>query len=203
MSVIVFGATGKTGRHVCRVAADRGHDVTAFGRSVERLDQPDVQKVVGDVFDAVAVADAVAGHDAVIVCLGSTGLRDSSTLSKGTESVVAGMIAHDVQRLIVMSAAGVGDSWTQIPFSSKVLFRTMLRNVFADHEAQEALVAQSTLDWTVVRAAVLKDVPAVGDYEATNSGRITKITRADAAACLVDQLDASDYSRQAISVTNS
>ncbi|MEL7208951.1 MAG: NAD(P)H-binding protein, partial [Actinomycetota bacterium] len=201
MRVIVFGATGKTGQHVCRVAADQGHDVTAFGRSAERLEQPGLRKVVGNVFDAAAVADAVAGHDGVIVCLGSTGLRDTSTLSDGTASVVAAMTTHGVQRLIVLSAAGVGESWTQIPFSSKVLFRTMLRNVFADHEAQEALVHQSTLDWTIVRAAVLKDGPAVGSYDATNSGPITKITRADVAACLVDQLDASDHVRQAISVT--
>lgn len=202
MRVIVFGATGKTGQHVCRAAAGRGHDVTAFGRSVARLDEPGLRKVVGTVFDAAAVSDAVAGQDGVIVCLGSAGLRDTSTLSKGTESIVAAMIAHGVQRLIVLSAAGVGESWTQIPFSSKLLFRTMLRNVFADHEAQEALVKQSTLDWTIVRAAVLKDGPAVGSYEATNSGPITKITRADVAACLVDQLDASDSIRQAISVTN-
>lgn len=200
--MIVFGATGKTGRHVCRVAADKNHDVTAFGRSVDRLDQPGLRTVAGDVLDTVAVADAVAGHDGVIVCLGSTGLRDSSTLSKGTESVVEAMVAHDVPRLIVMSAAGVGESWKQIPFSSKLLFRTMLRKVFADHEAQEALVTQSTLDWTIIRAAVLKDDPAVGGYEVTNSGPITKITRADAAACLVDQLGASDHVRQAVSVTN-
>ena len=200
MNVIVFGATGKTGQHVIDAALAQGHEVTAFGRSVDRIDINDRALAVhkGDVFDNESVSTAMASHDAAIVCLGSTSLRDKTTLATGTAAVIDAMVAHDVQRLVVMSAAGVGDSWEQIPRSSRLLFRTLLRNVFADHQAQEAIVEQSSLDWTIVRAAVLKDDPATGHYTATN----TRINRADAAAALVDQLDDSTYSRTAISVTN-
>ena len=77
MKLIVFGATGKTGRHVWRNALDRGHDVTAFARSPHRIERAAGLRVVqGDVMDAASVADAVAGHDAVIVALGSRNLRD-------------------------------------------------------------------------------------------------------------------------------
>ena len=38
MKVIVFGATGKTGLHVCRQALEQGHQVTAFTRSVSKID---------------------------------------------------------------------------------------------------------------------------------------------------------------------
>lgn len=204
MKVIVFGATGKTGQHVLRAALAAGHGVTAFGRSVDRIDidDPALETHKGDVFDTDSVTGAVAGHDAVIVCLGSTGLRDKTTLATGTAAVVDAMAAHDVQRLVVMSAAAVGDSWHQIPRSSRLLFRTMLRNVFADHQAQEAIVEQSPLDWTIVRAAVLKDDPATGHYTTTNTGPNTRINRADAAAALVDQLHDTTYRRTAISVTN-
>ncbi|MEM7337450.1 MAG: NAD(P)H-binding protein [Actinomycetota bacterium] len=203
MRVVVFGATGKTGRHVCQAALDRGHEVTAFGRSVEHLDQrPGLAIHRGDVFDTGAVGNAVDGHDGAIVCLGSTGLRDKTTLSVGTQVVVDAMIANDVPRLVVMSAAGVGESWAQIPFSSKLLFRTMLRNVFADHVRQETLVTQSPLGWTIVRPAVLNDSSGSGTYVATNTGPITKISRADVAACLADQLETSEHGRRCISVTN-
>ena len=204
MKVIVFGATGKTGQHVLRAALAKGHEVTAFGRSIDRIDidDPALHTHKGDVFDTDSVADAVAGHDAAIICLGSTGLRDKTTLAVGTAAVIDATVAHEVQRLVVMSAAGVGDSWRQIPRSSRLLFRTMLRNVFNDHQAQEAIVEQSPLDWTIVRAAVLKDDPATGHYTATNTGPNTRITRADAAAALVDQLDDTTYKRAAISVTN-
>ena len=36
MKVVVFGATGKTGELTWRKAVEAGHDVTVFGRSVER-----------------------------------------------------------------------------------------------------------------------------------------------------------------------
>lgn len=204
MKVIVFGATGKTGQHVLHLALNQGHEVTAFGRSVDRIDidDPALETHKGDVFDHDSVTGAVVGHDAVIVCLGSTGLRDKTTLASGTAVVIDAMVAHDVQRLVVMSAVGVGDSWQQIPLGSRLLFRTMLRNVFNDHQAQEAMVEQSPLDWTIVRAAILKDNPATGLYTATNTGPNIRITRADAAAALVDQLDNTTNSRASISVTN-
>ncbi|MEL6894323.1 MAG: SDR family oxidoreductase [Actinomycetota bacterium] len=203
MRVVVFGATGKTGKHVVRAALDAGHNVTAFGRSVERLeiDHPALEVHKGDVFDSAEVEAAVQGHDAAIVCLGSTGLRDKTTLSVGTTSVIDALVANEVTRLVVMSAAGVGESWRQIPLTSRLLFRTLLRNVFADHEGQEAIVEASPLEWTIVRAAVLKDDPGTGDYTATNSGSITRINRADAASALVDQLTDATYMRQSISVT--
>ena len=202
MRVIVFGATGKTGRHVLRNALDRGHAVTAFGRSAARLDpEPGLSLVTGDVFDSAAVTAAVDGHDAAIVCLGSTGLRDKSTLATGTAAIVAAVSSHEVGRLIVVSAAGVGDSWAQIPWSSKLLFKTMLRNLFADHGAQEAVVEQSPTNWTIVRAAVLTDGPATVTVTATTTGATKRISRADLAGFLVDQLSDDSHSQQAVSVT--
>ena len=77
-----------------------------------------------------------------------------------------------------------------------------LRHAFADHECQEAVIKQSTLDWTIVRPAVLKDEPATGAITATNTGPITRINREDVAAFLVSQLEDGTYRRQAISVTS-
>ena len=202
MRVIVFGATGKTGRHVSRLALDRGHEVTAFGRSADRLDpEPGLSASKGDVLEPGAVATAVEGHDGAIVCLGSTGLRDSTTLAAGTANIVAAVDNHGVGRLVVLSAAGVGDSWSQIPWSSRLAFRTMLRNILADHRAQEAVVEGSKADWTIVRSAVLTDKPATGAVTATKTGPTKRISRTDVAGYLVDQLTDASLARQAISVT--
>ena len=204
MKVIVFGATGKTGLHVCRQAVEQGHQVTAFTRSASKIDglAPDLQVAQGDVTDADSVAASVAGQDAAIVALGSNGLRDKTTLSVGTRNVVDGMMKHEVGRLVVLSAAGVGESWGQIPWLARIMFRTMLRNIYADHVAQEKLVRGSSLDWTIVRAAILKDGPATNDYTASNTARVGHINRADLARFLVQQVDDVAYSRQAISVTS-
>ena len=203
MKIIVFGATGKTGQHVWRAALEQGHDVTAFARSPHKIERnPELRVVQGDVTDAASVAEAVAGHDAAIVALGSNGLRDKTTLSTGTKTVVDGMTLHGVERLVVLSAAGVGDSWGQVSLLARVMFRTLLRNIHADHTAQEAIVRASSLDWTIVRAAILSDDPASGKTTATNTGKIVRIGRADLAAFLVREAGEGAYSRQAISVTS-
>ncbi len=203
MKLIVFGATGRTGRHVVRNALDRGHEITAFVRSARKIGRDAGMRVVqGDVMDRNSVANAVRGHDGAIVALGSIGLRDRATLSTGTRNVVDGMARHGVERLVVLSAAGVGKSWGQVPLLARVMFRTLLRNILADHAAQEALVTASSLDWTVVRAAVLQDGPASNHVIATNTGKVSRITRPDLAAFLVEEAQAGTYSRQAIAVTS-
>lgn len=211
MKIIVFGATGKTGQHVWRQALEQGHDVTAFARSVDKINRGDssVRVVQGDVTDAESVASAVAGHDAAIVALGSNGLRDKATLTAGTRNVVDGMTQYHVGRLVVVSAAGVGESWGQVSWFARLLYRTLLRNIYADHEAQEAVVRASTLDWTIVRAAILKDEPASGDYSVNNMptnrsiwGQVGHISRADLADFLVGQVNDEAWRKQAISVTS-
>ena len=204
LKIIVFGATGKTGQHVCRHALEAGHDITAFTRSPGKLDgdsRASLHTAQGDVTDAAAVAEAVAGHEAVIVALGSNGLRDVTTLSAGTKNVVDGMTQHGVEHLVVLSAAGVGDSWGQLTLLPRVMFRTLLRTIYADHTAQEAVVRGSALDWTIVRAAILKDAEATGSFTASNTAKVKDITRADLAQFLVGQVTDRAYRKQAISVT--
>lgn len=203
MKIIVFGATGKTGQHVCRIAVERGHEVTAFTRSPNKIEPGTGLRVAqGDVEDANAVAEAIAGHEAVIVALGSNGLRDRTTLASGTRAVVEGMAARGVERLVVLSAAGVGHSKGQVSLLSRVMFMTLLRNIHADHTAQEATVRDSALNWTLVRPGILHDEPASGSVLATNEGKIARIGRADLADFLVTTTCDGTYSRQAISVTS-
>lgn len=204
MRVMVIGAAGKTAMHVWRKALEQGHDVSGFVRTASKLAsaKEQINIVSGDVLSSESVSNAVAGHDAVIVCLGSTGLSDNSTLTVGTQNVIDGMVKHNVDRLIVISAAGIGESWQQIGWISRLLFKTMLKNVFNDHVAQEALVTQSSLDWTIVRAAILSNNPATGEYIASNEVKTGKIARADLAEFLVKQLTDSRYSQQAISVSS-
>ena len=204
MNVIVFGATGKTGRHVVRLALEQGHNVTAFTRSAGKIDSSDsnLRAAQGDIMDADSVDAAIAGHDGAIVVLGSNSLRDKTTLTVGTRNVLHGMARHDVGRLVVLSAAGVAESWGQISLLARILFLTMLRNIYADHKAQEAVVKDSAMDWTIVRAAILKDEPATGKYTASNTAKARHINRADLADFLVMQLSEEVWSRQTITVTS-
>ena len=203
MRVAVFGATGKTGEQACKLLLEAGHDVTVFGRSVERrYGDEAVAKVQGDVLDAEAVSKAIEAQDAVLVCLGPVSANDQTTLSQGAANIASAMQAHGIRRVVFISAAGVGESWKQIPWYSKLLFGTLLKKILAEHAREEEIFAASALDWTAVRAAVLTDRPASGRINASNTGPNKTIPRADLAAFLVAELVSQDHLNQAISVTS-
>lgn len=202
MKVIVFGATGKTGDYCWRNAEAANHDVTVFGRSVEdRYTQESINKVKGDVLDVAAVSQAIAGQEAVLVCLGPVGLKDRVTLSSGAANIRDAMLEHGVKRLIFVSAAGVGNSWKRIPWYSKILFSTILKTILLEHEHEEQIFANDRLDWTAVRAAVLTEKPGTGQVLASNTATTKTIPREDLAGFLVGQLDNTEHLKQAICVT--
>src|SRR5262245_3370423 len=124
MKILVVGASQGTGALSVRSALAKGHAVTAFSRSPEKLDltHPSLARVAGDFHDAAAVKAAVAGHDAVIVSASPNSLRTirekPDFFSRGTKYVVDAMKEHGVRRLVVLSAHGVGEtravaSWWQ------------------------------------------------------------------------------------------
>lgn len=61
MKVVVFGASGKTGREVVRQALARGFEVTAFVRNAARLPlaHANLRLVTGELTDGKAIARAV------------------------------------------------------------------------------------------------------------------------------------------------
>ena len=73
MNVLVFGASGATGREVAEQALDRGHSVSAFVRDPDKLEikHANLTLMVGDVTEYALVERAVRSRDAVASALGS------------------------------------------------------------------------------------------------------------------------------------
>jgi len=67
--LVVFGASGATGRPIVEQAVAAGHEVTAFVRDPATA-PPGARVVSGDVLDAAAVDAAVAGHNVIVSALG-------------------------------------------------------------------------------------------------------------------------------------
>lgn len=208
MKVIVFGATGVLGRHIVDELCAAGHEVSGFARSARNFDgwQSAVTAVNGDVLDARAVADAIAGHDAVVVALGAGMSRKSLVRSEGTLNVIRGMQAHGVDRLICQSTLGARDSWSTLNFFWKrIMFGALLRPVFKDHELQERLVEASGLDWTIVRPSAFDKGPATGAYlediPNTQKGLRLKISLSDIAGFVARQLEDARYLHRAVGIS--
>jgi putative NADH-flavin reductase len=205
MNVIVFGAGGKTGSLVVERAIAAGHTVTVFVHSAAETN-PAVRTVQGDAGDPVAVQKAIAGQDAVIDTIGGkTPYKDTDLESKAARNIVDAMQIEGVRRLIVVSMMGIGDSSEQAPFwYEHLLMPTFLRGSTKDKTAMENTVQASGLEFVIARPPILTEDPATGSViivEAESKGH--KITRADLAQFLVDQLTDDQFLGQAVVVANS
>ena len=112
-----------------------------------------------------------------------------------------------VKRLICQSSLGVGDSRANLPFFTKhIIVGIFLRHAFADHERQEVVVRQSTLNWTIVRPPHLKDGPRTEVYRygfSTTDKQIKNwISRADVAHFMLKQLFDDTYLQKDPGVSN-
>ena len=201
MKVLVFGATGGVGRHVVEEGLARGHDVTAFVRDPSRLDVAHERLTVfrGDVLDAASVERAVRGQGAVLCSIGAG--RKGRVRSEGTRNIVRALVGAGVRRLVCQSTLGVGESLGNLNlFWKHVMFGLLLRGAFADHEQQEAHVRSSALEWTIVRPAAFTDGERTGEYRhgfsPAKKGLRLKISRADVAEFMLDQLTDDTYLRQ-------
>ena len=208
MKVVVFGATGRTGRLLVEGALARGHDVTAFVRAPDKLGalRDRVRVVQGDVLDGGAVSDAVDGQEAALVALaaGSNKAAEQVT-AQGTLNVVRSMQRYRVRRLIVLSAGGTQPGHDpNLPwFFERVVKPLFLKGVLADLRRMEISVRQSELDWTLVRAAQLVDGPARGGCRAEPGYSLpggTKIARVDVAAFMLDELERRDNIAHALAI---
>lgn len=206
MQLLVIGATGKTGGEIVKQALAQGHEVTAFVRDPSKmmLENDRLQLITGDVFDFTALAEAVRGQDAVVCSLGSNSLGKTTVRSAGTANIIKAMDDNHVKRLLVVSAMGIGESWSTLSSANKLFFNTVLRNTRKDHEKQEALVKESSLDWTIVRPSGLIDTPLTGSYATGENIRAntSRIARADVAHFIVEELEDDAYVGKAVTITN-
>lgn len=193
MNILVIGASQGTGALAVRAALDKGHRVTAFARSPERLglNHPQLQKMTGDFHQAASVDGAVKGHDAVIVTASASRLaafkENPRYFSQGTGYTIDAMKRHGAKRLVVLSALGVGDSRSLLnPVLRALMVGFLLKVPFEDHERQEEQARTSGLDWVIARPGRLTNGSASRRYVKTIA--IEKVPASIARASVADFL---------------
>lgn len=208
MKVVIFGASGGTGRELLKQALERDHQIIAFVRNPDKIADiktSDMGIIVGDVLDPQAVENAVSEQDAVISAIGA-GANRSTLREEGTRNIIECMERKEVRRLVSLSSMGVGDSRSNLGFFTKyIIVPIFLRHAFADHEKQETVIRLSSLDWTIVRPPHLIDGACMGEYkhgiqigEREIQG---KISRADVADFMLNQLTEDTYLRQEVGIS--
>lgn len=209
MKLAVFGATGGTGRAIITQAIERGHDVVALARRPGALSsKPSLQVVLGDACDRAAVDAVVSGAEAVLVALGvGRNVRDKSrVLTTGTSHIVAAMTQYRVARVVCETSVMIGEARRGMSLAGRAMLHVMSAwapGFLSDKERQESTIRGSALEWTLVRPVTLDDGPLSGDIEAAEVVRATwssRISRADVARFMLDQLEGEEWLRQCVAI---
>lgn len=202
MKLIILGATGRTGTMLVEQAIQRGHHVTAFIRSPNKIPASAglLSVVQGDPCNVAQLEAALRGQDAVLSALGSQGLGPATLLGDAAVSTVEAMSRACVRRLIVVSSALL---FPDLGVFASVLRRFVFHNAAYDSLVMENVVSGTTLDWTIVRPPRLISGPHTGQIrvqidQLPKSGRT--MTRGDLAHCMLDEVESERHVRKIIGV---
>jgi putative NADH-flavin reductase len=205
MRVLIIGASKGIGLETTRQALAAGHSVCAFARSADaiRLQDAKLDKFRGDALKVADVEAALEGVDVVIQALGvgfGDLFRPVRLFSDATRVLIRAMKAKGVNRLIVVTGFGAGDSREAIGLMRSLPFSLVFGRAYDDKSEQERLIRQSSLEWTIARPGLLTDGRRTGRAKILadpSQWRNGTISRADVADFLVRQIEDRTYLRKA------
>ncbi|MDX2161890.1 MAG: SDR family oxidoreductase [bacterium] len=209
MKIAVLGATGETGQQFVQQALAQGHELTLLVRTPGKIavNHPKQTIVQGDARSLDDMTRTIRGQDAVFCALGSGyNLRGSDIRTEGTRQLIRAVKAvGENPHLVVLSSLGAGDSQNQMSLPNRMFVRSILHNVLLDHEAQEALVRESGLTWTILRPSGLNSEPPQGIIQASQPPEPVNprmsVSRADVAAFALRAIEGQQYRSQTLTLT--
>ena len=159
--IIVIGGHGKVALHLARILSERGDQVSSVFRNPDHTDDvaaAGAEPVTADIenLDTDALADLVAGNDAVVFAAGAGGGEAARTYAVDRDAairVIDAAAQAGVKRFVMVSYFGAGPDHG-VPRDD---------SFFAYAEAKAAADAHlraSDLDWTVLGPGRLTLDPA-------------------------------------------
>ncbi|XP_044178648.1 uncharacterized protein ycf39-like [Acropora millepora] len=209
--LVIFGATGRTGKEVVKQALERGHHVTAVVRTPEKLTikHENLELVQGDACDLESFAPALEGKDAVLSSLGSFGsiFNPTTFYSESIHAIMEGMKRHKITRLVAVTSwctqPGPNNNW----FVEWILKPLFLNGVLKNMAVMEKMLEESCpeeMNYTIVRPCQLLEGERSGNYKVEegqcNTGTSRKITCGDVAEFMLKTLETAEYDRKGLAV---
>ena len=198
MDVLVAGGHGKIARHLLRLLAQNGHHGRGLIRNPDHaadLEADGAVPVLCDLEQDDAIPH-IGAAEAIVFAAGAgpgSGPERKRTVDYGgAVKLIEAAQELGVRRYLMVSSMGAGD-----PASAPEAMRPYQQ---AKHDADEAL-ANSGLDWTIVRPGSLNDKLLTGKYlagtDAAKKRWFPRIARADVADFMLDTLEHNRFIREA------
>jgi uncharacterized protein YbjT (DUF2867 family) len=197
MRIVVLGATGATGKELVKQALAAGHKVVAYVRRPDVVEQqPGLDIVAGQLEDVEAMTSAFQGSDAVICCVGPKldlrTIRRVDLMQRSLPSIVTAMKGAGVDRLVLVSAFGVGDTAAKASPLARLIYRATMSGIYGDKARAESALPESGLNWTAVYPVILNDAPPSNVVTTQQLSAVDKVpglpkvSRTNVAAILID-----------------
>lgn len=170
MHFLLFGASGRTGQHVVSELLSQGHTAVALVRITSKLaPRPGLTIVTGSPLSKSDIQSTLAATSlspsAAIITLNTVRKSESPFAAQLSPprfladscANVCDVLEHaGVHRIVVMSTAGVGDSWGKLPLLSKAFMGwTNVKYALEDHGLVDKEIRLTKMNWTLVRAVRL------------------------------------------------
>lgn len=198
MKVAVLGASGKGGSQITQELVSRGHQVVAIARNPEKLPSGEgITPVQGDASDAAALAKQVAGVDAVISAV---------HFDIPASTLISAVRQAGVDRLLVMGgAASLKNAEGVRLYDSPGFPENIKPFVLPAIHFLDEIKQEKDVDWTFFSPAmIIFEGPRQGpgsfklgdDNLVTDANGDSKISYADYAIAMVDELEQHAHSRR-------
>lgn len=211
MKIALIGATGFVGAAVLSEALSRGHEVTGIVRSPEKLpNNPLLTARKGDAYDANDIAQAVAGHDAVVHAFnpgwGEANIRQ--LFIQGSQAIYAGTKQAGVKRLLVVGGAGSLYVAPGVQLIDTPEFPAAYKEgAEGARQVLHLLQDKVDLDWSFISPPALLEPGErsgkfrIGTDQLLMSGQTpANISVADLAVAIIDELEAPAHIHQRFTV---
>jgi uncharacterized protein YbjT (DUF2867 family) len=188
MNVVIVGGHGKIAMRLEKLLAERGDSPRGIIRQTEQADDLEAigaEPIVLDIENR-EISDAVAGADAVVFAAGagagSGPARKLTVDYGGAVALIEAANQHEIRRYLMVSAIGANrpERWSD-----------QMRPYYEAKADADKALAESGLDYTIVRPGRLTDDPGTGKVEvAERLERSGSVARDDVAAVLAEALRA-------------
>lgn len=200
-TIALFGASGKTGKIYLQKALAQGYQVKALVRSLESINpHPKLLCIKGDILNAEDVSKTIDGADMVVSLFGRVKDSPQWLQTNGTKHIVSAIGSKPI-RVISLSGGGLPFALDEPKLIDKLIrgmMKLLVGHLLEDAAGHAAVLQNSNLEWTIVRAGRLTFEPKKGNYRigwvGVNSG--TQIGREDLASFILDQTKNFSYNKQ-------
>ena len=210
MKILIFGATGGTGKQLVEQALAAGNHVVAYVRNPSKLNiiHEYLTIVEGELTDQLMINHSIKGVNAVISVLGPRGGSKDKPITNGVQNIINAMNKHGVARLIVSSTLSVKDPKDLPDLKTKLLVKFVkftIRSAYEEIISVAETIRKSSLNWTILRLTTLNNNPKSEKIRVGYLGKGEvglRLSRADLAFFMLKQVQDTKYLHQSPVISN-